>query len=46
MPAELPVMKAKTRVDRRPAREILTREQKDRVYENCREEFEILGYER
>jgi hypothetical protein len=46
MPAEIPVMKARTRVDRRPAREILTREQKDRVYENCREEFEILGYER
>ncbi len=46
VPAELPQMKSKSRVDRRPAREILTGEQKQIVYERCQREFEILGYER
>jgi hypothetical protein len=46
LPKELPEMKSRTRGDKRPAREILTEEQKRQVYENCREDFEILGYER
>lgn len=46
MPTELPEMKTRTRADKRPAREILTDEQKDTVYEHCKREFEILGYER
>jgi hypothetical protein len=46
VPAKLPQMKSRTRVDRRPAKEILTDEQKQIVFERCREEFEILGYER
>ena len=46
MPAELPRFKSKKRVDRRPAREILSDEQKEIVFTRCREEFEILGYER
>jgi hypothetical protein len=46
MPEKLPRLKSKTRVDRRPAKEILTDEQKQIVFERCREEFEILGYER
>jgi hypothetical protein len=46
IPGELPRMKSRTRVDRRPANEILTDEQKQIIFERCREEFEILGYER
>jgi hypothetical protein len=46
MPTELPEMKRRTRADRRPAREILSDEQKEIVYEHCAQEFEILGYER
>ena len=46
VPAELPRLKSKTRVDRRPAKEILTDKQKQVVFERCREEFQILGYER
>jgi hypothetical protein len=46
MPDPLPEMKTRTRADKRPAREILTDEQKDVVYETCKREFEILGYER
>ncbi len=46
MPAELPQFKAKMRTDRRPAKEILSDEQKEIVFTRCREEFEILGYER
>jgi hypothetical protein len=45
MPAELPRLKSRTRTDRRPAKEILNDEQKQIVFERCREEFEILGYE-
>lgn len=46
VPDALPTMKARTRSDTRPAREILSDAQKRIVYETCREEFEILGYER
>jgi len=46
VPTELPRLKSRTRVDRRPAKEILSDEQKEIVYSRCREEFEILGYER
>lgn len=46
VPAELPRLKSRTRIDRRPAKEILNDEQKEIVFTRCREEFEILGYER
>jgi hypothetical protein len=46
IPNELPQKKTASRVDRRPAREILTDEQKAIVYERCAQEFEILGWER
>jgi hypothetical protein len=46
VPAELPRFKSKSRIDRRPAKEILSNEQKEIVFTRCREEFEILGYER
>jgi len=46
IPDELPRKRGESRVDRRPAKEILSAEQKDIVWENCRREFEILGYER
>jgi len=45
-PNELPRMKSRTRKDTRPAREILTDEQKRIVYELCQKDFEVLGYER
>jgi len=45
-PAELPRMKMRTRKDTRPAHEILSDEQKRIVYEYCKQDFEILGYER
>jgi hypothetical protein len=45
IPQMLPHLKARTRIDRRPAREILSAEQKRLVQETCRAEFEILGYE-
>lgn len=46
VPDELPRRKSRARADRRPAREILTQEQKDAIYEACRAEFEMLGYQR
>jgi hypothetical protein len=46
IPAELPMMKSRTRTDRRPASEILSAEQKDIVYEHCKNDFEVLGYQR
>jgi hypothetical protein len=46
MPNEIPEMKSRTRDDRRPAHEILSDAQKEVVYEHCKREFEILGYER
>ncbi len=45
LPDELPRMKSVTRRDPRPAREILTQEQKDRIYRACKAEFDLLGYE-
>lgn len=45
VPETLPRLKVRSRVDRRPAREILSAEQKRQVQETCRVEFEILGYE-
>ena len=41
----LPEFKTALRTDRRPAREILTKVQRETVYETCRPEFELLGYE-
>jgi hypothetical protein len=46
VPQELPRRKADYRLDNRPAREVLSGEQKRTVFEKCREEFELLGYER
>lgn len=46
IPEILPMMKSRTRTDRRPASEILSEEQKQIVYETCKDEFEILGYAR
>ncbi len=46
IPALLPQFKSKSRIDHRPASEILNDAQKLIVYEHCREEFDILGYER
>jgi hypothetical protein len=46
MPDELPRKRATERDDTRPAREILTAEQRDIVFEHCQPEFELLGYER
>ena len=45
VPETLPRLKVRSRIDRRPAREILSTEQKRLVQETCRVEFEILGYE-
>jgi hypothetical protein len=46
MPDEMPHKRETERGDDRPAREILTGEQKQIVYEHCRHEFDVLGYER
>jgi hypothetical protein len=46
IPGFIPQLKGQTRDDRRPAKEILSEDQKEIVYLRCREEFEILGYER
>ena len=46
LPPLLPRMKSSSRLDKRPAREILTDAQKETVYSFCRPEFELLGYER
>jgi hypothetical protein len=45
LPEVLPRKKMKFRTDRRPAREILSSRQKRQVFERCREEFELFGYE-
>jgi len=45
IPDDLPQLKGNARKDRRPAREILTDEQKRIVFETCRAEFNLLGYE-
>jgi hypothetical protein len=41
----LPEMKTAVRKDRRPARDILTKAQRETIYRMCRREFELLGYE-
>jgi hypothetical protein len=46
IPDELPRRKGQFREDMRPAREILSAEQRDIIYEKCKPEFELLGYER
>lgn len=44
--SRLPKANAAKRRDRRPASEVLTDKQKAIVYETCREEFDLMGYER
>ena len=44
--ANYPQTKHKFRTERKPARELLDQETKDLIYENCRVEFEALGFER
>jgi hypothetical protein len=46
IPDELPRRKGSFRIDQTPAEEILTGEQKEMIYEKCRAEFDLLGYER
>ena len=46
LPDKMPWRRDTPRTDPRPAREVLTLEQRDIVYEHCRPEFELLGYER
>jgi hypothetical protein len=46
LPDQLPRMKGIYRRDSRPAREILSQEQKDHIYRVCKREFRLLGYER
>jgi hypothetical protein len=45
VPAELPHNKGTFRLDPRPAREILSKEQRDTIFKKCLREFELLGYE-
>ena len=45
-PAEPPRAKGDHRKDRRPARDVLTVEQRDRIYADARIEFDLLGFER
>lgn len=44
--AHYPQTKHKFRSERRPAIELLSQAAKDRIYENCKVEFDALGYER
>lgn len=44
-PPALPEKKTAVRTDRRPARDILTKAQREAIYETCKPEFELLGYE-
>ncbi|HVZ90114.1 MAG TPA: sulfotransferase family 2 domain-containing protein [Rhizomicrobium sp.] len=46
VPEILPRKRQTERDDPRPARELLSPEQRDIVYEKCRPEFELHGYER
>jgi len=46
LPDPLPFAKGHTRKDRGPARDILTVSQRDRIYERCAFEFELMGFER
>lgn len=45
VPNEIARAKSRTRLDLRPAREILSDAQKEVVYANCKKEFDLLGYE-
>ena len=45
VPANRPRSKSQFRKDRRPAREVLTKEQRRRIAEDARIEFELLGFE-
>jgi hypothetical protein len=45
-PEDLRQTRTESRSDRRPAREILSDEQKNVIWERCRPEFELLGYAR
>ncbi|HEX3879681.1 MAG TPA: hypothetical protein VHW24_22010, partial [Bryobacteraceae bacterium] len=44
IPQQLPRKKASYKLDERPAEEILSDEQKQVIFDTCREEFELLGY--
>jgi hypothetical protein len=46
VPDEIESRKTTFRSDRRPAREVLSDEHKQIIYEACRPEFELFGYER
>jgi hypothetical protein len=46
IPRRLPRKKGRYRLDRRPAREILSPRQREKVIKNCHEEFDLLDYER
>lgn len=46
MPDEMPHKRETERIEHRPARDVLTAAQKDIVFDFCRPEFELLGYER
>lgn len=41
----LPRVKGEFRADRRPAREVLSDDQKQAIYQRCRFEFDFMGYE-
>lgn len=45
LPAELPRAKSRFRKDSRPAREILSREQRAAIYRDARFEFDLMSYE-
>ena len=45
-PAQPPRAKGDHRKDRRPAREVLSGAQRDRIYADARLEFDLLGFER
>jgi hypothetical protein len=46
LPTHAPRSKSQYRNDRKPARNILSANQKGRIYDICREEFDLLGYDR
>jgi hypothetical protein len=43
--SQMPQTKHKHRTDRRPAKEVLTQEQRETIFEQCKDEFKIFGYE-
>ncbi len=45
IPGEMARANSRTRLDQRPAREILSDAQKEIVYANCKKEFDQLGYD-